>query len=425
MLRRVGFSLIDLIRGTTSVELLRQLESIQFESTMGLQQRQKQLLDDYFDAIRTALPLYAGYRSFEELPIIDKDFANRNRDQLTNSHYRGRRVRKKTGGSTGEPLVFYTGTQSQSYLWAGILLSWCAAGYRLGEPVAFLAGLSLFGTGFKENAYYKLMNARLFSAFELSDACLQAYAREISSGGFRLIYGYAGAIYRLAQHVIASPTRPRFVLRGVVCTAEVLTPMMRQVIETAFDAPCFNQYGCHDAGISAYECERRQGLHLITTRCYHEVLEGGKLISTDLSNRVFFLARYDTGDLVMMEDKPCPCGRGFPLIGEVTGRSNDLVSDPEGNGVHFMFFNYLFREDSRISAFQVLYDCHKLVINIHCRETGNDWSSYLEQTRSSLKFNQIAFVENFSFILSARGKHRFVVRVDDVDAVLAGTERKH
>ena len=49
MLRRVGFSLIDLIRGTTSVELLRQLESIQFESTMGLQQRQKQLLDDYFD----------------------------------------------------------------------------------------------------------------------------------------------------------------------------------------------------------------------------------------------------------------------------------------------------------------------------------------------------------------------------------------
>jgi phenylacetate-CoA ligase len=27
--------------------------------------------------------------------------------------------------------------------------------------------------------------------------------------------------------------------------------------------------------------------------------------------------------------------------------------------------------------------------------------------------------------LSASGKHRFVVRVDDVDAVLAGTERKH
>lgn len=425
MLRRVGFNLIDLMRGTSSIALLHELESIQFESSMAIQQRQKQLLDDYFNAIRADLPLYAEYRSFEELPIIDKAFANRNREQLTNSHYSGRRVRKKTGGSTGEPLIFYTGTQSQSYLWAGILLSWRAAGYRLGEPVAFLAGSSLFGTGFKESVYYKLMNIKLFSAFELSEERLQAYTREIASGGFRLIYGYAGAIYRLAQHVIASPMRPRFVLRGVVCTAEVLTPMMRQVIEAAFDAPCFNQYGCHDAGVSAYECERRQGLHLITTRCYQEVLEGGKLISTDLSNRVFFLPRYDTGDMVVMENKPCPCGRGFPLIGEVTGRSNDLVSDPEGNTVHFMFFNYLFREDSRISSFQVLYDCHKLIINLHCHETGNDWSGYLKRTTSSLKFDQVAFVENLSFILSASGKHRFVVRVDDVNAVLAGTERKH
>ncbi|SFU63013.1 hypothetical protein [Nitrosospira multiformis] len=134
-------------------------------------------------------------------------------------------MRKKTGGSTGEPLVFYTGTQSQSYLWAGIPLSWRAAGYRLGEPVAFLAGSSLFDTGFKESVYYKLMNIKLFSAFELSDERLQAYTKE--------------------------------------------------------------------------------------------------------------------------------------LIGEVIGRSNDLVSDPEGNTVHFMFFNYLFREDSRISSFRF----YTIVIN--------------------------------------------------------------
>ncbi|SFU63020.1 hypothetical protein [Nitrosospira multiformis] len=80
MLRRVGFNLIDLMRGTSSIALLRELESIQFESSMAIQQRQKQLLDDYFSAIRAYLPLYAEYRSFEELPIIDKAFANRNQE---------------------------------------------------------------------------------------------------------------------------------------------------------------------------------------------------------------------------------------------------------------------------------------------------------------------------------------------------------
>lgn len=184
-----------------------------------------------------------------------------------------------------------------------------------------------------------------------------------------------------------------------------------EVIETAFGAPCLNQYGCNDGGVSAYECERKQGLHLITTRCYPEVLEAGNLISNDLFNQAFSLPRYDAGDLVVTDDKPCSCGRGFPLIREIVGRSNDLVSDPEGNTVHFMFFAYMFREDSRVSAFQVIYDDRKLVINLHCSEKGNEWSNYLKRTREALKFDHIEFVENSSFVLRVSGKHRFVMRL--------------
>jgi phenylacetate-CoA ligase len=419
MLGNGGFFLIDVARRTSVLDLLCQLESIQFESPVVIQQRQKQSLVNYFDALRRCIPLYANYDSFEQLPLIDKAFANRHRECLMNPTYSGKRVRKKTGGSTGEPFVYFTGTPSQSYLWAGILLSWRAAGYQLGEPVAFLAGSSLFSSGYKEMVYYKLMNVSLFSAFDLSQERMRSYAEAMASGGFRLVYGYASAIYQLAQHILASPKRPRFNLRGVVCTAEVLTPTMREIIETAFGAPCLNQYGCNDGGVSAYECERKQGLHLITTRSYPEVLESGKLISTDLSNQTFFLPRYDTGDLVVMDENPCPCGRGFPLIREVIGRNDDLVSDQEGNTVHFMFFAYMFREDSRISAFQVLYDERRLVINLHCYKTDNEWSSYLKRTREALKFEHIDFLENHSFVLPASGKHRFVMRVDDVDVALA------
>ncbi|SCX48933.1 phenylacetate-CoA ligase [Nitrosospira sp. Nsp1] len=420
MLGHRGFFLIDMMRRTSALDLLCQLESVQFESPVTIQQRQKQSLTNYFDTLRDCIPLYANYHSFEQLPVIDKAFANRHRECLMNPGYSGKRIRKKTGGSTGEPFVYFTGTSSQSYLWAGILLSWRVTGYRLGEPVAFFAGSSLFGTGYKEKVYHKLMNITLFSAFDLSQERMRSYAEAIASGGFRLLYGYASAIYQLARHILGS-RRLRFALRGIVCTAEVLTPVMRETIETAFSAPCLNQYGCNDGGVSAYECELKQGLHLITTRSYPEVLESGKLISTDLSNQTFFLPRYDTGDLVVMDDNPCPCGRGFPLIREVIGRSNDLVFDQAGSTVHSEFFTHMFREDGRILAFQVLYDRCNLVVNLHCREAENAWLIYRKRIQAALVFDNISFVENLSFVPMANGKHRFVMRVDDVDAALAAT----
>ncbi|MEO6563665.1 MAG: glycosyltransferase [Nitrosospira sp.] len=418
-LGRIRFWLIDLARGTNSVELLRDLESIQFESPEAIKFRQEALLKTYVNLVRRSSPLYETYQCITQFPVIDKKFANENWDLLLNRSYKGRIFRKKTGGSTGQPFVYITGTVSQSYLWAAILLSWKVAGYRLGEPVAFLAGSSLFSSGYKQFLYYKLMNVRLFSAFDMSANSLNSYGDAIARGGFRLLYGYASAIHQLAMHLLAAPARPGFSLRGVVCTAETLTPAMRETIEAAFGVPCFSQYGCHDAGISAYECEHRDGFHLVTTCCYPEVLEGGRFISTDISNDAFFLPRYDTGDLVTMADGLCSCGRGFPLIKEVIGRANDMVSDQAGNMVHSEFFTHMFREDRRILAFQVLYDARKLVVNLHCREVGGEWSNYQERTRATLAFDHVSFMENIPFVTLANGKHRFVMQVDDVDAALA------
>ena len=214
--------------------------------------------------MRRASSLYAGYGWFAQFPVIDKAFAVMHRARLRNGAYRGKLVRKKTGGSTGEPFVYVTGARAHSYLWAAILLSWRVAGYRLGEPVAFLAGSALFGAGGKQRLYYRLMNVRLLSAFDLSAARLAQYA--VTVARCRLLYGYASAIHRLAQHLLTSPVRPAFALRGIVCTAEVLTDTMRGDIEQAFGVPCFNQYGCNDAGVSAYECERRSGFHLVSAR---------------------------------------------------------------------------------------------------------------------------------------------------------------
>lgn len=409
------FRLIDLFRGTRSISLLNELRRSQYDSPQIWTAHERRQLAAYFDALRAAVPLFREVQRFEDLPVLDKRFINTHREQLIDANYRGKRVRKKTGGSTGEPLVYFTGTDAQSYLWVGLFLSWETAGYRLGEKVAFLAGSSLFGTGYKQRLYYRLLNVTVMNAFDLSDQRLLDYASQFDSGRFRLLYGYASAIHRLARLFLdAGKTIPNR-LRGIVCTAETLTPAMRTDIEQAFGVPCFSQYGCHDAGVSAFECEERNGFHLISARCHAEVLDDGRLIATDVTNRAMFMPRYDTGDLVQMSGRACPCGRGLPLIDKVIGRQNDIVIDPSGAAVHSEFFTHMFREDARIQAFQIVFDERNLCVNLHAGPFSEALRSTLDQQyrsriEASLKFAQLRFELNAPFVTLPNSKHRFVIR---------------
>lgn len=415
MIGTLRFRLIDLARGTHTVSLLAKLRRDQYIDRETLAIRERQQLSNYFNDLRKAVPLFSQVERFEDLPVLDKRFINTHRDQLINASYKGKRVRKKTGGSTGEPLVYFTGVEAQSYLWAGLLLSWEAAGYKLGEKVAFLAGSSLFGTGYKQRLYYRLLNVTVMNAFDLSEIRLREYASQLSNNGFRLLYGYASAIHRMARlYLDAGQTLPNS-LRGVVCTAETLTPAMRADIEQAFGAPCFSQYGCHDAGVSAFECEERNGFHLISSRCHAEVLDGGRLVATDVTNRAMFMPRYDTGDLVQMSNRTCSCGRGLPLIDKVIGRQNDIVTDPTGSVVHSEFFTHMFREESRIQAFQIVFDEQQLNVNLHGAQLDFAALAELEQQykakiEHSLHFSKLTFELNAPFISLPNSKHRFVIR---------------
>lgn len=415
MIAHLRYRLIDLARGTDSSGLLKQLREWQYASPADLAARERASVQSYFDELRAAVPQFRDVKRFEDLPVLDKRYINEHRDALMNPAYRGKLVRKKTGGSTGEPLVYFTSTDAQSYLWAGIYLAWEATGWKLGEPVAFLAGSSLFGTGYKQRIYYKLLNVQVMSAFDMSPERMDAYAQSLRTDGFRLLYGYASAIHRLARHRLEGAGPLKTALKGIVCTAETLTPLMRADIEAAFGVPCYSQYGCNDAGVSAFECERRDGFHLLSTRSHAEVLDGGRLVSTDLANRAMFMPRYDTGDLVRMSGRVCACGRGLPLIDEVIGRQNDVVVDPRGAAVHSEFFTHLFREDARIQSFQVLFDDAALVVNVHASglpeaERQRLAAPYLERMGASLAFPEMRFEFDRPFIVPANGKHRFVMR---------------
>ena len=124
----------------------------------------------------------------------------------------------------------------------------------------------------------------------------------------------------------------------------------------------------------AAECEAHTGLHVLADVRYLEFLrEGqpvqngdfGEIIVTDLTNYAMPFIRYQTSDLGRPQSQSCVCGRGFPLIQEITGRSSDVLSAPNGRYVHGEYFTHLFYGVPGVRRFQVhqktLHDVEILV----------------------------------------------------------------
>lgn len=406
---RIRFLLIDLLRGTSIVKVLNELRRQQYLPADELAAIQQKKLASIVEQAKHFTPFYSSFEDYHQLPVLSKDHITANFDGFINRSCKEKLARKTTGGSTASPFEYYTTKTSQSYLWAGILLSWETAGYKLGDKVVFFAGTSLVKAGWKYKLFYKLMNAAVFYASPLNNQVLDDYTFKLNRSKATVMYGYANAIAALAEYLNQRPALKFPHLRGIVTTAEVLTPVVRASIEKAFGVRVYDQYGCNEAGISAFECEFGK-MHLINTRAAYEVMANGALISTDLSNEGFIMLRYNTNDLVQMSDESCPCKRGFPLIKSVVGRQADIVIDKRNNILHASFFGIIFSKDTSIKRYQLQYDHDMLVLNIHTeQEDPAYYNKYLELLRKNASFNQYQIKLNEPFVVIKNGKHKELI----------------
>lgn len=93
-------------------------------------------------------------------------------------------------------------------------------------------------------------------------------------------------------------------------------------------------YGTADVGLVAYECPRKQGMHLLD-RCLVELVDPhthepvppgrpGEVVVT-LLDPTYPLLRLATGDVSILVEQPCPCGRTAPRLAGILGRVAEAV----------------------------------------------------------------------------------------------------
>lgn len=129
--------------------------------------------------------------------------------------------------------------------------------------------------------------------------------------------------------------RPRLIIVGGV----TLDSKSREIIESAFGTELFDYYGCYELGLIAWECSEHNGYHINNDSLVMEVIkdgkavppgEMGKIVCTGLHSFAMPFIRYEIGDLGILSDEKCPCGRGLPLLKSIEGRIDDLFISPGG-----------------------------------------------------------------------------------------------
>ena len=128
-------------------------------------------------------------------------------------------------------------------------------------------------------------------------------------------------------------------LRGLLAISEQLTGSMARRIEATFAVPIHQNYGLNEIGLIAVRCQAGR-YHVHTEHCLVEIVdedgrpsapgETGRIVVTAFRNLAMPLIRYDTDDMAVVVEGPCPCGRMLPSFGEVAGRYSRIVFLPEG-----------------------------------------------------------------------------------------------
>lgn len=239
-----------------------------------------------------------------------------------------------TSGTTGKPtVVAYTKNDLNS--WSELIArNLTMVGLREGDMFQNASNYSLFtgGLGFHYGA--EKIGCAVVPAGVGNTKRQIEMIQDFGVNAIHCTPSYAMHLTEVAEDMHANLDSLRIGVFG----AEAWSENMRRDLENRLNIKAYDSYGMSELfgpGV-AFECPEQDGLH-IWHDCYiveiidpktGETLgpgEKGEMVVTPLVKEAMPLLRYRTGDITMLMEDDCPCGRG-QKIARLFGRSDDMLT---------------------------------------------------------------------------------------------------
>jgi phenylacetate-CoA ligase len=372
------FPLHERLKGHDSVALHKSLEASQWWPAEQLEIYRARRLQQFLVDIGQRVPYYQqlfkqlnfdpntvrSTAALQLLPLLTKTDIRENIENLKAKGH-GPLTRYNTGGSSGEPLIFYMGKGRKSH---DVAAKWRATrwwGVDIGdsELVVWGSPMELGAQDRIRRLRDALMRSHLLPAFEMSSQNLDRFVEAIRVTRPTMLFGYPSSLSLIAQHA----RHKRIAINNMrikvaFVTSEKLYDEQRAVISEVFACPVANGYGARDAGFIAHQCPSGS-LHISAEDIILETVrpdgspagagEAGEIVVTHMATADFPFVRYRTGDMGLLSDEPCACGRGLPVLKEVQGRTTDFVVARNGTVMHGLALIYTVRDLPSVERFKI------------------------------------------------------------------------
>ncbi len=375
------FPIHEKIKGHNSVATRKEMEQSQWWSSDKLKQFQLERLQYFIGHVYEHVPYYRqvmnerqikpsdiqSLKDLQRLPLLTKSLIKKNTDALK-SDKNPKLQRFNTGGSTGEPLIFYIGQERVSH---DVAAKWRATrwwGVDIGDPEIVVWGspVELGAQDRIREIRDKLLRTELIPAFEMSDSNLDSFVEKVRQGRPKMLFGYPSSLSLIARHAKKNGIPMNDLgIRVAFVTSERLYDEQKADIESVFGCPTANGYGGRDAGFIAHQCPSGN-MHITAEDLIIEIVdntgknvpngEPGEVIVTHLATSEFPFIRYRTGDVAVLDVTACECGRGLPLLKEIQGRTTDFIIAKNGTVMHGLALIYILRDIPTIKEFQVIQE---------------------------------------------------------------------
>ena len=377
----VLFPIQERLKAHETVVLRRRMEDVQWWDKDRIAALQLTRLRELLLDVATHVPYYRetfakigfdpttvqSVADLNRLPLLTKAVIRANTDKLKHANAQGL-ARFNTGGSSGEPLIFFIGSKRVSY---DVAAKWRATRWwdvDIGDPEIVVWGspIELGKQDRIKQIRDKVMRTHLLAAFEMSEAKLDGFIATIRSVRPRMLFGYPSALTHIAKHAQKrNVAMTDLGIKVAFVTSERLYDDQRNTISEVFGCKVANGYGGRDAGFIAHECPHGN-MHVTADDIVVEIVDelgqvlpvgqAGEIVVTHLSTNDFPFIRYRTGDIGVLGSAVCPCGRGLPILQDIQGRSTDFVVASDGTVMHGLSLIYILRDLAGVKAFKVIQE---------------------------------------------------------------------
>ena len=301
-----------------------------------------------------------------KIPITLKSIVKSNTEDFVVKGQKNNSIIFHTSGSTGKPMKAYIHPLHWILEQAVIYRHWKWGGYHFRDATAMLRSYSP-KEGEKLTKYSKPLNTTYFSPFHLTEEHMFEYYDLMNELEIKILRGYPSSVKVFALFLKKNNLKLNSI-KQILVASEVLTDNDRNIIESVFDCKISNHYGLAEQIVMFGDCKKHTHLHNYFEYGYIELLDTDKpnikkIIGTNLHNKTMPIIRYETGDLAIVDDSKCKCGRNGITIKNIIGRHDQLIRTPNGYDIPSINFYTMFEHYLEIDQWQITYDDKNINFN--------------------------------------------------------------